>query len=79
MNIAIGKHWEDFVADLVACGRYASSDEVIREGLRLVEEREAKLASLRETIEASLARGGSHTDAEVGAAIEVQLQERRQG
>jgi antitoxin ParD1/3/4 len=79
MNIAIGKHWEDFVTDLVACGRYASSDEVIREGLRLMEEREARLASLRETIEASLARGGSCTDAEVGAAIELQLQERRQG
>ena len=79
MNIAIGKRWEDFVADLVVRGRYASSDEVIREGLRLVEEREAKLASLRETIEASLARGGSYTDAEVGAAIDLQLQERRQG
>jgi antitoxin ParD1/3/4 len=34
------------VAELVQSGRYASTDEVIKEGLRLVRWREAKLAEL---------------------------------
>lgn len=59
MNVSIGKKFEELVNSLVHEGRYASASEVIREGLRLVQEREAKLASLRETINRSIARGGS--------------------
>ena len=36
-----------FVDDLVAAGRYASTDEVVVEGIRLLREREARLAELR--------------------------------
>jgi antitoxin ParD1/3/4 len=50
-------------------GRYGSASEVVREGLRLVEEREAKLAALREMIQASIAEGGSYSDDEVGAYL----------
>ena len=73
MNVSVGKRWEEFIAGLVAAGRYGSSSEVVRAGLRLVEEREAKLAALRETLDASIARGGSHTDDEVAASIEEAL------
>jgi antitoxin ParD1/3/4 len=73
MNVSVGKRWEDFVSDLVASGRYGSLSEVVREGLRLVEEREAKLAALRQTLEASIEQGGSYTDEEVAAAIEARL------
>ncbi|WP_157215183.1 type II toxin-antitoxin system ParD family antitoxin [Flavisphingomonas formosensis] len=65
MNVSIGKRWEDFVAGIVRTGRYGSASEVMREGLRLVEEREAKLDALRETLNASIARGGERTDDEV--------------
>jgi antitoxin ParD1/3/4 len=41
----------------------------VREGLRLVEEREAKLAALRATLDASIAQGGEVTDEELDAAI----------
>jgi antitoxin ParD1/3/4 len=75
MNVSVGKRWEDFVSGLVISGRYGSSSEVIREGLRLVEERETKLAALRQTIEASIERGGSYTDDEVAEAIEARLSE----
>ena len=51
MNVSIGKRWEEFVEGIVQDGRYGSASEVVREGLRLVEEREAKLAALRQTIE----------------------------
>lgn len=73
MNVSIGERWEGFVAGVVASGRYGSASEVVREGLRLVEEREAKLADLRQTLAASIAEGGSHTWEEVEAKIEASL------
>lgn len=49
----LGKRLESFVVDLVASGRYNSKSEVLREGVRLIQEREARLAAL----DSSLARG----------------------
>ncbi|WP_157016251.1 type II toxin-antitoxin system ParD family antitoxin [Mesorhizobium xinjiangense] len=42
----LGKPLEEFVESLVKSGRYRSRSEVLREGIRLVQEREAKLAAL---------------------------------
>ena len=56
----LGHQLESFVAKLVASGRYNSKSEVLREGVRLVQEREARLAAL----DASIARGLA--DAEAG-------------
>ena len=75
MNVSIGERWEGYVEALLRTGRYASASEVIREGLRLVEERETKLAALRETIETSLARGGENTDDDVDRRLETIAQE----
>ncbi len=61
MNVSIGDRWEGFVNAVVKEGRYSSASEVIREGLRLVEEREARLQALRETLNASIAKGGYNT------------------
>lgn len=72
MNVSIGDRWQGFVDDVVKAGRYGSASEVVREGLRLVEEREAKLAALRETIEASIARGGDHSNGDVSAALDTE-------
>jgi antitoxin ParD1/3/4 len=77
MNVSVGKRWEDFIDALVKSGRYASATEVMREGLRLVEEREAKFNILRDTIEASLAEGGELTDEEVGAELRAHVQMRK--
>ena len=70
MNVSIGERWEDFVNRTVESGRYGSASEVVREGLRLVEEREARLAALRETIERSIALA-SGTDDE--AVLDAEL------
>lgn len=51
MNISLNSHFERFVDEAVKSGRYKSSSEVIREALRLLEEREAKLVMLRREIE----------------------------
>lgn len=42
----LGKQLENFVSSLVDSGRYGSKSEVLREGVRLIQEREAKLAAL---------------------------------
>lgn len=46
-SISLGDHFADFVDNQVAQGRYASASEVVRAGLRLLEEREASLQALR--------------------------------
>ena len=79
MNVFIGVRWQAFVDRVVKEGRYGSASEVVREGLRLVEEREAKLVALRETLNASIARGGEMTDAELEAAISAKAELRLGG
>lgn len=79
MNVSIGERWEGFVERIVRSGRYGSASEVVREGLRLVEEREAKLAALREKIEASIAAGGEVADDELDVAIAAKARELRAG
>ncbi len=45
----------------------------MREGLRLVEEREARLSALRETLNHSIAAGGDNSDVAVAAHIDAVL------
>lgn len=71
MNVSLGPRWEEFVNTIVREGRYGSASEVVREGLRLVEEREAKLQALREMVNASIDEGGYLSDDEVGKALDA--------
>ena len=75
MNVSIGERWEQFVDQAVKAGRYSSASEVVREGLRLVEERETKLTALKAIIDASIAAGGEVTDAQLDDALARQSQE----
>ena len=52
MNISLTAHFEKFVKEVLSSGRFKSASEVVREGLRLLEEREARLAALRREIAA---------------------------
>jgi antitoxin ParD1/3/4 len=51
----LGNHLEEYVNELVTKGRYNSKSEVLREGVRLVQERETKLAALDAALARSLA------------------------
>ncbi len=62
----LGPVLENYVSKLVEEGRYNSKSEVLREGLRLVQEREARLAALNASLDRGLAdsEAGRVTDAE---------------
>lgn len=75
MNVSIGSRWEGFVNDVVGSGRYASASDVVTEGLRLVQEREAKLQALREILLPRLEDGASHSLADVREAVKERLGE----
>lgn len=52
-SLSLGEHWETFIRKEIATGRYSSASEVVRDALRTLEERKAKLEALR----AHLAQG----------------------
>lgn len=53
ISAELGKQLEAYIQQLVDAGRYGSKSEVLREGIRLVQDRETRLAAL----DASIARG----------------------
>lgn len=59
MSADLGEALESFVNKLVTSGRYHSKSEVLREGVRLIQERETRLAAL----DAAIARGLADADA----------------
>ena len=56
-SVALTEHFVDFTERQVREGRYGSTSEVIRAGLRLLEEREAKLSALRSALAEGEASG----------------------
>jgi antitoxin ParD1/3/4 len=66
-SVNLGDQLEAFITDAVKTGRYGSRSEVLREGVRLVQEREAKLAQL----DAALMRGVA--DSEAGRVEDLEV------
>lgn len=59
ISAELGAQLEAFVAKLVESGRYNSKSDVLREGVRLIQDREARLAELDDAI----VRGIAEADA----------------
>jgi antitoxin ParD1/3/4 len=84
-SYTIGKHYEKFITEMVQSGRYSTASEVMRDSLRLMEEREerrkAKLKALRGEIQKGL-DSGSAKDADVAdviSAVKSRGRQRRAG
>jgi antitoxin ParD1/3/4 len=55
MNVSLTPELQAFVEETVKSGRYGSASEAVREGLRLLEEREAKFLRLKALIDEGIA------------------------
>lgn len=56
-SISLDAHFSAFLAREVATGRYGSASEVVRAGLRLLEDQEARLSALRSALSAGEGSG----------------------
>ncbi len=56
-SISLGNHFDEFVTRQITTGRYGSASEVIRAGLRKLEDEEKKLETLRALIKEGKASG----------------------
>jgi len=56
-SITLGNHFEDFIQNRISTGRYKNASEVIRAGLRLLEEEEDKVTALRQAIQEGIDSG----------------------
>jgi antitoxin ParD1/3/4 len=58
-SISLGDHFNEFVDQQLSQGRYGSASEVVRAGLRLLEDHETKLQALRAALIAGEESGPS--------------------
>ena len=77
-SYALGSHFEELIDSLVKGGRYNNASEVVRDGLRLLEDREKlrqlKVEEIRHSIEASRRSGRLLSEDEVFGPLEATYQ-----
>ena len=64
-SISLGNHFENFVETSISLGRFKNVSEVVRAGLRLLEEEESRVTQLKHAIEDGIKSGrADHFDSE---------------
>jgi len=61
-NVVLTEHHESIIAELVGSGRYQNASEVLRDGLRLIEERNAREVARLEALQAAALVGFTDLD-----------------
>jgi antitoxin ParD1/3/4 len=56
-SIALGEHFDQYIAEQLASGRYRTASELVRESLRMHQERDLKILAMRAAIEDGIASG----------------------
>jgi antitoxin ParD1/3/4 len=69
-SYSIGKHFEGFIESLLESGRYSTASEVMRDGLRMIEEREQRRNAKLEALRAEIQKGFDS-----GPAVETNIKE----
>jgi len=59
MNVSLTPHFDDFIKNQLDSGRYHSASEMIRDALRLLEDREKQINRLRDDLQQGLDSGPS--------------------
>jgi antitoxin ParD1/3/4 len=79
-SYSIGKHFEGMIDSLIESGRYSTASEIMREGLRLIEEREerrkVKLEALRAEIQKGFDSGPAEEVGDMFARIKAEGRKR---
>jgi len=56
-SISLGNYFDSFIQSKISAGRYKNASEVVRAGLRLLEDEENKIIALREAIQEGIGSG----------------------
>jgi antitoxin ParD1/3/4 len=56
-SISIGDYFDSFIQNRISAGRFKNASEVVRAGLRLLEEEENRIIALREAIQKGIDSG----------------------
>ena len=56
-SVSLGNYFESFVENTISKGRYKNTSEVIRAGLRLLEEEESRVIALKDAIQEGIESG----------------------
>jgi antitoxin ParD1/3/4 len=73
-SYSIGKHFEGLIESLIESGRYSTASEIMREGLRLIEEREDRRKAKLEALRAEIQKGfdsGPAEETNIGEMIKA--------
>lgn len=75
-SYVIGDHFEAFIKEQIQQGRYASASEVVRDGLRALEDRERLRAAKLEALRSDIQRGADSGAGIAGGAVFAEVRKR---
>lgn len=56
-SVSLGEHFDKFIKNEISSGRYKSTSEVIREGLRMLEQKQLRESTIRKAIQEGIDSG----------------------
>lgn len=75
-SYVIGNHFEAFIKEQIQQGRYASASEVVRDGLRALEDREKLRTAKLEALRSDIRRGADSGDGIAAGAVFAEARKR---